>query len=282
MKKAIDVHAEVVYPETDAANYSRCPFDYYDVIKHPATSWEKKCLSEANEFLTQLFATPGFTEFFVRNHCKVKKEQVKAFLKSVGSKLEFPETREYHDAFDMFHYHRKHDNGLGLVLDKKGWIYDKGMTPKIIVTINGKQYTPFQEYWHDWESHPIINTYHIDHFGDYDGILTWRICMNSAYLVPHLYAIRENFNPYAMWEYGISLDDYPCTSKVLEYFQNEVLPVYNIIVDEEIPVVGKGQYKAYIVSETELRELIRANRKKIKEILGNFKEYEPTKQTWSS
>ena len=156
-----------------------------------------------------------------------------------------------------------------VVYPETSYSNNKETKPKIVVTINGKQYTPFQECWHDWERHPIINTYHIDHFGDYDGILTWRICMNSAYLVPHLYAIRENFNPYAMWEYGISLDDYPCASKVLEYFQNEVLPVYNIIVDEENSVVGKGQYKAFIVSETELREYIRANRKKIKEILGN-------------
>ena len=52
-------------------------YDYYDLIKHQATSWEKKCLSEVNEFLTQLFATPGFTEFFVSNHCKAKNEQVK-------------------------------------------------------------------------------------------------------------------------------------------------------------------------------------------------------------
>ena len=52
-------------------------YDYYDLIKHPATSWEKKCLREVNEFLTQLFATPGFTEFFVSNHCKAKNEQVK-------------------------------------------------------------------------------------------------------------------------------------------------------------------------------------------------------------
>jgi hypothetical protein len=78
-----------------------------------------------------------------------------------------------------------------------------------------------------------------------------------------------------MWEYGISLDDYPCTSKVLEYFQNEVLPIYNIVVDEDNPVVGKGQYKAFIVSEAELREYIRVNKKKIKEILGDYSEYEP-------
>ena len=168
-----------------------------------------------------------------------------------------------------------------VVYPETGNANTKDAKPKIIVTINGKQYTPFQEYWHDWDRHPIINTYHIDHFGDYDGILTWRICMNSAYLVPHLYAIRENFNPYAMMEYGIFLDEFPCTNKVVEYFKNEVLPVYNIIVNEDNPVVDKGHYKAFIISEPELRELIRTNRKKIKEILGNYREFEPTKQIWS-
>ncbi len=157
----------------------------------------------------------------------------------------------------------------------------KAAEPIIVVTINGKQFTPFQENWHDWEIRPVINTYHIDHFGNYDAILTWRICMNSAYLVPHLHAIRENFNPHAMMEYGIFLDEFPCTNKVIEYFKNEVLPVYNIIVDEDNPVVAKGQYKAFIISEPELRELIRVNRKKIKEILGNYREFEPIKQIWS-
>ena len=56
----------------------------------------------------------------------------------------------------------------------------------------------------------------------------------------------------------------------MEYFDQEILPTYNVIVEEDSPITKAGVYKMHIVDleENNLRELVRKNKAGIKAVIG--------------
>lgn len=259
----IDLHAKIIYHPFDLSNYHWIPFapGVFGTYPRTATGWEQKCLDTANAFLEHLFAVSGFMEFFIQNNCRVKKEHITEFLSQKNINLPFPETREYREPFGW--YWCQIDEGRdapGHIKDWNGWLYDKLAIPTITVSVRGKEYKPFndsQSCFYSCEA---------------EDAFAWKICEASAYNVPYLYSYIRNcdYNIECLYEGAFSISGDRVLTAVMEYFDQEILPTYNVIVEEDSPLAKAGAYKMHIVDleEGNLRELVRKNKAGIKAVIA--------------
>ena len=256
----IDLHARVAFRSFDRGSYQwrRFTVPVYDEGKggkriRPVTEWERKCLDTANAFLEQLFSVPGFTDWFVRNHCCVKKHAVLSFLAQAGSGLVFPDTPEYKAPFGWGWC--QHDGGRdapGHILDCFGWLYDTLAYPEITVAVDGTVYEPFMDDIHCFESCAE------------DDCFAWRLCRACIFTFPQLFHLAgRDMN--CVYEGTFSADMDPGLLAVLKLFDEEILPVYNVIVGEDSPALDAGTYPMHIadVSRPALQALILENKEAI-------------------
>ena len=259
----IDLNAKVTYHPFNMDNYHWIPFSSPTVEKNGwrrgTTKWEQECLDTANAFLKEMFEIDGFTNYFIMNNCRIKKDAAASFFKEKGSQLVFPTTREYREPFGWYWCQFDKQNYPGHIMDWNGWIYDKLAVPDITVSINEKEFKPFND---DEQCFSSCTT---------EDRFAWKLCEASAYNVPYLYSIvRElKFDETNLYEgvFYTQMDDK--LYKVLELFDASILPHYNVILQEDTMVANAGSYMMYIVdtSKQNLREIIRRNKIAINDII---------------
>lgn len=259
----ISVYAQVQYAKIDTNDYIWKKFTvpvYGGKYQRGVTNWEQECLDTANGFLDELFSVPGFLAFFANHHYCVPKGKIVAYLHEHGSDLVFPVSREYWQPFSWeWCQHEGGRNSIGHIMDTNGWFYDKLAAPSISVTIDGREYKPFD----DWEC-CFSSCEDNDNFA-------WRLCEASSYNVPYLYSLIRacNFNTEYLYEGGFTADMDSGLMAVLKFFDEEVLPTYDIIINEDNAMRKAGTYPMHIVdlSSDNLRCLVRNNKKRINKIL---------------
>ena len=263
----IDIHANISYTPFDIRNYNWIPFsdEWGDDCKRGTTEWENKCLETVNEFFTKLFSVPGFMEFFIENNCRVKLATMQSFLSQKNYKLSFPKSREFYEPFGWHWCQCKGGrNAPGHLQWNNGWLYDKLSAPSITVTVDEKEYHPFSD---------SINCFY-GACEDNDEF-AWRICEASSYNIPYLYAILNSYDHDMnnLYEQGFTAQEYEPLYAVMKFFES-ILPIYNVIVDEDTPTTGTGIYEMHIINmnNANLRELVRKHKKTIKSIVGQCSE----------
>ena len=261
----IDIHAKITYHPFITDNYHWKPFNAPTREKNGwergVTKWEQECLNTANSFLDELFNIDGFTDFFIKSHCRLKKEAVISFLREKGGSLVFPNTREYNEPFGWYWCQLDEPNSPGHIMDCNGWFYDRLAVPSITVSINGEKIEPFKNREYCFSS--CVN----------EDLFAWKLCEASAYNVPYLYSIVRtlNFDITNLYEgvFYTQMDDK--LYRVLELFDDTILPTYNVILQEDTIVTKAGSYAMHIVdtSKQNLREIIRKNKSAINKIINS-------------
>ena len=256
----IEVHATISSPQIDKKHYHWKKL----ICPRNATSWEQKCISDANCFLEELFAIEGFSDFFFLNDCCAKKPQIEHFLEETGSNLRFPKTFEYQFAMDRSHWESSvfgNPNESGYICERGDWFLDRQAWPTLTVTIDNHTWHPF------FDSAACFKTCKTsDEFA-------WDLCTSSAYLVPYLYNIarRCDFNSEWLYEGGFTADMDPGLQAALEVFDAHILPMYNVIVDKDTVIAPAGSYPMHIYDPNSLRELIRRNKIKLREAIASVR-----------
>ena len=247
-------------------NYPSLNIDEYKIVEYSkrtygnTTKWELERLETINAFLNELFAVPGFCEFFVDNNCCVKKRIIKDFLNKKGCSLEFPTVLEYESLFSWL-YQPEVGSALGYVIDRNDWLYDSLAIPDITVTVGESVIRPFRE---DEDSCIAL-------FAE-DDSFAWDLCENSAYLVPYLYnlARRCDFNIEFLWEGGFDRYFDCALLPVLQYL-DEAIPFNNVVLQEDTALAGAGEYKMHIIDRGNVREIIRVHKDEIRRIIQAVK-----------
>ena len=259
----IDLQAKITYHPFSTDCYHWKPFTAPTCEKNgwqrTATKWEQECLDTANDFLGKLFKVEGFTELFIRNQCRLKKEIIASYIKDKGSSLIFPCTREYSQPFGWYWCQLDDPNSPGHIMDWNGWLYDKLAVPVISVSVNGKVFEPFKDAEQCFSS--CVN----------EDWFAWKLCEASAYNVPYLYsivrALKSDITNLYEGVFYAGMDDK--LYRILELFDNSILPVYNVILNEDTMIVKSGSYAMHIVDtcKQNLREIIKNNKLAINEII---------------
>ena len=257
------IRATISYPHIERKTYHWIQFSiptYGGTYSRGATSWEKECLDAANSFMRKLTSVPGFFEFFSSHNYCVRKQDVISFLNEKETHLVFPETREYHEPFSWPWCQL--EEGLehpGHILDSNGWIFDKAAVPEISVVIDGEKYFPFSN-----DESCISNL-----FADND--FAWDVCEASAYNVPELHGILQDFSDKSTAIYECAFNSsYDARIEIVLKYLEEILPAYEIVVDEDTVWVPAGSYPIHIFDRAELHDLIKANKKEIRSILQHY------------
>lgn len=264
--RGFDLQAEISYRTIDTENYQWKRFTapvYGGQYPRGTTRWEQECLDTANAFLEKLFSVHGFLEFFIKNNCRLRKQEVIDYLAQNCPTLVFPDSREYRQPFTWYWCQLEGNRDApGHIMDMSGWFYDKLAVPDITVKVDGKEYRPFADGENCFSSCVDDNSF------------AWKLCEASSYNVPYLYNLIKACDHNIEWLYegSFTTDMDDGLYAVLELFDRSILPRYNVIVKEDTIAVRAGTYTMHIVdtSEENLRSIVKKNKKLINNLIDTM------------
>lgn len=262
--KEYTVPVQLIYPEINISEITLIPFHpqvlYRRADAHAASDAEAAIyIDEINAFLSNLFQSPLFLEFFVDNHCALTIEQLSDFIKRNSLGLIVPDTSKY--------YCYKQ---TGSCIFNHSWLYDSRVAPIFQFSFDGFSY-------HLTAQEKVYLNYYMNcQLVEQGGEAKWfvddeesgfgsLVCEASKYLVPEFYQFFKKTNgadSYYLSEYDISFGDCPGLIEAITEIREQLTRV-TFCLSSQTPY-DYGDSTLIYTSYGEVREIIKKKRKAFK------------------